>query len=274
MISTNRGESHLLSIIRSHESVCWYPSAGSDFRALLYLSKPFYEKHEELSSEQARLPDLFILTDYEASEVFQYGYSTVPLENSFGALRTGALTGGDILFRDVNTTFTVKRCERLFLPALEARTDLISSAVPRWYGHGCYMTVEVNSHGSKRLGKWETHVIYLYAENTAFAKNILMQNQIDVDYILRVRYGAAFGGSRVDGNWLFCLSDLLNVKYYITREFNASGNWERDIPALDYLRGESEIRLEPAKLTFFYHRVWYAGEPVSWGRVVKKPSKA
>lgn len=194
----------------------------------------FYKNHEELASENADLPDLFILTDAFAPEAIQYGRDrSVPKPGSFGLLHTDGLTEGDILFEDADTSFMVKRCDRILLPDLKARTDagLVRFDLPSWYGSGYYMTVEVDSHSSGKLGKWETHMIYLYAENTAFAKHILIQNRINVDYILRVRYGYGFGGSHVEGKWLFCLSDLLNVKYYIASYYDTTDNWETEIRA-------------------------------------------
>ncbi|MBO4426391.1 MAG: hypothetical protein J5776_05230, partial [Clostridiales bacterium] len=50
-------------VIKDYKHVCWYPSAGSDFRALLFLSDWYYKKNDVPMDEGQVLPDLFVMTD-------------------------------------------------------------------------------------------------------------------------------------------------------------------------------------------------------------------
>ena len=259
-----------LERIGRHKSICWYPSAGCDFRALLYLSRPFYAKHEELSAESVVFPDLFILTDYRESD-FREEYNEL-YPHHFDKLRKGTLKPGDKLFDDTRTRLTVKNIERFyisdFIKDIEEYKDWIDyGEISSCYGQGYYMTVKINSYNNrnKQLGTWETNVIYLYAENSTFAKNILLQHNINIDYIVRVKYGGNYGFSRgTHGKWLFYLADPLNVKYYISSADSDRQLTPGDANLLRYLKENSGIDFDEPKLTALYKRNWYYREPVTW----------
>lgn len=260
----------LLKELKRHKSICWYPSAGSDFRPLLYLSDSFYGKHEELSAENAVLPDLFVMTDYQALGYQDYSNDTDCDCQGIDKMQNGSLGRGDILFKDSNTSLTVKNISQFSVSDIEPQEELIySENIASCYGQGYYMTLQVDSQKSptKKLGTWEVDVIYLYAENTAFAKTILLQNQINIDYIVRVRYGGGFGWSKETyGLWLYYLADPLNVKYYISSINNNLRLGTGDDIAISYLEGESDVRLEMPQLTPLYQRNWYNEEIVEWYR--------
>lgn len=259
----------LLEEIGKHNSICWYPSAGSDLRPLLYLSRPFYDKHEELAGETAPLPDLFILTDYQMDHYEDYSHQSYFWRNSFDKIKDKTLKKGDILFSDHNTTFTTDKAVYFCIDDIDVNKELICFDIPPYYGQGCLMTINVDSHDSptKKLGQWKTAVIYLYAENTAFAKNILLQNGVNIDYIVRVRYGGGFGGSNgTFGHWLFYLADQLKVKYYISGCYNDIMVSE-DKDALEYIKGGRDITFEKAAVTEIYQRNWYYNEPVRWYKI-------
>lgn len=261
----------LLKELRKHKSICWYPSAGSDFRPLLYLSKSFYEKHEELSAENAVLPDLFIMTDCQALGYQNYSNYTACHHQEIDKMQNGLLKRGGVLFEDSSTRLTVKTISQFSISDIEPQEELIDSEkIASCYGQGYYMTLQIDSHGNptKALGTWEVDIIYLYAENTAFAKKILLQNQISIDYIVRVRYGGGFGGSNgTFGLWLYYLAGPLNVKYYVSSVYNDLRGDVGDDIAKSYLEVDSGTRFEMPQLTSLYSRKWYNGEPVEWYRV-------
>lgn len=271
---TNRSlinDNEMYSEIKKHKCVCWYPSAGSDLRPLLYLSEPFYKKHEELANEATTFPDLFILTDYYMKDYMDYSFTVFPYICSFDKLHNRTLNNGDIIFQDNRTTLTVNNIKEIVVNNVAAKMDLISQRISPVYGQGYYMTIKIDSHGTptKKLGTWETDVIYLYSENTAFAKEILIRNKIDIDYIVRVRYGGAFGGSRKTfGSWLFQLAEQLNVKYYVS-SINDLIYKNGDVIALKYLQQNTDFVPVKPSLIKLYEREWYKREPVAWYRVKK-----
>ena len=264
----------LLKELKKRESICWYPSAGSDFRPLLYLSRPFYEKHKELSADKAVFPDLFIMTDYQESEytgysdVYHYDYMRKYHPNNFDKISKGTLRRGDILYRDHCTILTVKDTMRINLDGLEAKKELVTAEIPDWYGQGYFITVEVNSFNSpsQKLGVWDADIVYLYAENTAFAKHILIKNQINIDFIVSVRYGGNFGGSTNFGGWLFYIADTLGVKYYISPPAHYIPDYQ-NADVMNYFKEAADISFVKPKLTPLYERNWYENEIVDWYRV-------
>ena len=48
----------------------------------------------------------------------------------------------------------------------------------------------------------------------------MIKNNVNVDYIIQVRYGENFGDSTVSGDWLYKLLKPLNTKYYLRNEFS------------------------------------------------------
>ena len=48
-----------------HEArIAWYPSAGTDFRALFYLNDVFLSANPTIEGEDPKEPDIFLYTDY------------------------------------------------------------------------------------------------------------------------------------------------------------------------------------------------------------------
>lgn len=271
-----------LNEVKKHKSICWYPSAGSDFRPLLYLSKPYYEKHEELAGEDAVLPDLFIMTDYQKHGFIDYSSSGSRVDynnirHNFDQRQAGPLKSNYMLFYDPCTSFTIKTIKKFELNDTEANKELTDDFyhAPSCYGQAYCMTIKVDSHKplSKKLGIWEIDIIYLYAENTTFAKKFLLRNRINIDYIVMVRYPGY--GNGASGIWIYYIADLLNVKYYVTNPYSDQYILEEgsgsvaDKAALEYLKGDSDISFKPPQRTPFYRIEWYKGELVVWYRVEK-----
>ena len=61
--------------IRQYKHICWYPSAGKDFRSLLFLSDWYFRNNELALDEGQELPDLFVFTDYQGlSDYYEEEY--------------------------------------------------------------------------------------------------------------------------------------------------------------------------------------------------------
>ena len=52
-----------IDTFKGEPRIAWYPSAGVDFRALLYLS-PQYAASDPVDVEEPQTPDIFLFTDY------------------------------------------------------------------------------------------------------------------------------------------------------------------------------------------------------------------
>ena len=200
-------------IIHEHSSICWYPSAGGDFRALLFLSRQYCEwKGVDICPEE--LPDLFVMSDCDHKNITYTG--------GHGLLNVEVLNAEDIfsvkcfdIYSDIHTTITasgIQVLNRLNIPCDDKLYGLSKSE-----NYGCAFLFKAHI-SSKQLGEWDADVLYLLVENTGFALRYLLPNRLSVDYIVCVRYGSSFGGSGLPGKWLLKLIPQLNVRYYLSNK--------------------------------------------------------
>lgn len=264
------GEKKLADIIARHNSVCWYPSAGGDLRALLYLSKQFFDKVERLNGFHGTLPDLFILTDYAPGGFYNYGYSYQPEIKSMQKMRDGTLKVGNRLFDDGTTSMTVTSMSKFVIEGIEPDRDAITDELDPVYGRCCYMRLQIRSTSfkeSRKLGTYCCDVVYVFAENTSFAKNFLLKNGIGIDWLVKIRYGGGFGGSNgTSGAWIYCLADRLGLKYAVT-------DVEKNLNIVDNEILEKYFDLAPdgiklPGLRVFFERNWYYNWRSYWTEVV------
>ena len=208
----------LEDIFKRHKHICWYPSAGADFRELLFLSEQ-YCKWKEVNIAADQLPDLFVLTDANPGD---FQFTMDEYYNPYGVSNIAVINGKKpymIKSKPLYRSFNRKTCITVeYMDILEGVDIPLSENTYRFkrsenYGKAFYMRVHIKS---KQLGEWNADVLYLLTENTGFALKYLIPKKISVDYIVRVRYGDAFGESVLNGEWLLKLIKPLNVKYFLS----------------------------------------------------------
>ena len=210
----------LIEVLKD-KTICWYPSAGEDFRPLLYLSEQYVSTRDAIKNISP-LPELFVFTDYHNS-YFDSNYKGLK------ALSEGTLRKGDYLFDDSvrgtlhfdckNTKIKVLSIKKIDIDISEFDHSLAGNEPSARYGTGYLMDVQIMSTDKTRiknnLGTYDMHILYIFAENSAFAE-IFLRESIRVDFLLRIRYGVSFGGSRdTDGEWLKYAAPKLGVKYFL-----------------------------------------------------------
>jgi len=201
------------SIIQNHKKICWYPSAGADFRTLLFLSKQYCAK-KNVNIDTNELPDLFVFTDCKPQDISfssKNGYTEINKLNCSIANEIKFLYAS----YDCQTIIRVNKicnCDDLNIPSNDNLFYLTKSEN---YGKVFYMQVHISSQS---LGEWDTDILYILIENTGFAFDFLIKNRVFVDYIVRVRYGDSFGGSALQGEWLLKLIKPLKVKYFLSNK--------------------------------------------------------
>ncbi len=187
----------LKKIIESKEkiNIAWYPSAGRDFRSLMYLS-PQYSKYNPALQKENIFPDIFIFTDY------------FPWENS-------DFLDSPIIHSDTKTIVKVEQIEELQSLNLPLDRGIIgitkgSSAT----GKVVFMKVHIQSN---TLGELSYPVIYAFVENEAFCSQILLKHNSEISHIIHVRYGGGCGGGGyATGVWLLNVLKKLHTKIFIT----------------------------------------------------------
>jgi hypothetical protein len=158
----------------------WYPSAGNDFRDLIFCSGEYPEINIA--------PELFIHTD---------------------CMPDFDLDVPNVVYKDRRTAVTLykeREFERLTVP----QTEFAHWESPE-AGRIILYRAEIISD---RFGKIERPLIYVICENEWFAAEFLIPNRITVETICHVRYG--FGGAAASGAWLLNVLKILRTRCFIS----------------------------------------------------------
>lgn len=207
--------SRFLAGFEREPNICWYPSAGHDFRDLLYLSRS-YAEHDPATWPEADPPDLFMHTDY------------YPYERS-------DFLDHPVVHIDTRTVIRVEKIEEVARLPLPRHPELIHFPEPnRASGRVIYLRLGVHSD---RLGKVpDAHVLYAFVENTAFCAEVMIPRGATLSHLIHIRYGGGFGGSSAGGAWLSGVIGRLGCRTLITD--GRLGNWQHG--------DHSALRLYPA----------------------------
>ncbi len=162
--------------------VLWYPSAGNDFRDLIFCSGEY--PGIDIT------PELFVHTD------------CMP---DFDLDTPGAV------YKDRHTAVTLykeREFDRMTVPQME---------FAHWKSHDAGRIILYRAEIiSDRFGKIEQHLLYVVCENEWFAAEFLIPNRIAVETVCRVRYGSGFGGAAASGAWLLNVLKILRTRYFIS----------------------------------------------------------
>lgn len=263
---------YLLDVIAAHRSVCWYPSAGSDFRLLGYLTKYNLEGFDE-DKRPSPLPDLFILTDYSAEKYVNYADQLLcPRRSDFDKLAKGTIRPGDVLFEQYRTLLRVKSVKAIKPLGIGCTEELINRQTSELYGQGFLMRVEVNCNMDGERVRYQCDTVYLFAENTSFAADFLFKNKVRIDWIVKIRYGGGFGGSQdTDGLWLAELAGALGTKYFISSPgLSRSSPFGGDEQALEIMRKVYGGDLPKVKFVSFASTEWYDKQIAVWYKTAER----
>jgi len=194
--------------------IAWYPSAGGDFRDLLYLS-PAYRASHPLAVEEPALPDLFLHTDHWPFDppgwLPQYGAAFS--ERGDACFPSGASPPSTLVFSDTRTRISVLESEELARIDLPVPRELVSFSEPKpHHGRALFLWVEVQS---ERFGRWQAPLIFAFVENTGFCVDGLLTSGRPISHVIHVRYGGGFGGSLASGAWLRSVLGRLGCEYFI-----------------------------------------------------------
>lgn len=160
----------------------WYPSAGPDFRDLVFCSG------EYPGVDVA--PELFVHTD--SSPQFDMSAPGRVHEDAHTAV----------------TLHPVREFDRLTVPRREfAHFDSEDA------GRIALYRAEVVSD---RFGSFARPLVYAACENEWFAAKFLAPNRIAAAVVCHVRYGSGFGGAAASGAWLLRALKPLRTRFFIS----------------------------------------------------------
>lgn len=232
-----------LANFRGDPRIAWYPSAGEDFRDLLYLH-PNFSQRMPAETPEPEPPDLFLHTDY-------FPWST----SRFLDHRR--------LHFDDRTSVTLQSFEEL--PRCDLPLDGKIVTFPNGSaatGRVLFMEVEVSSNV---IGTFTAPVLYVFAENGAFCAKRILPNAGKLSHVIHIRYGGGCGGGgKSTGIWLLNILGKVGCECFITdsRYSRQSGD-ERTYACYPELTGPEDtsglqtIRVLPSQS-------WSGYGPVSW----------
>ena len=179
--------------------LAWYPSAGADFRDLLYLHRDFREHWPGGQGEPAA-PDLFLHTDYCVLGVHDF-------------------LDRPLVHEDHGCRITVEAIQELPPPGVPFHGELVAFGPNAATGRMVFVELEV---WSDRLGQFRVPVVYAFVENAAFCARCLLWGGARVSHVVQVRYGHGLGGGRTGPEWVRRQLPRLGAEVFVTDE--AEGN--------------------------------------------------
>ena len=189
------GLNQWLKAHRGSPRIAWYPSAGEDYRDIVFLSERYRHLNPALLPEPAE-PAIFLHTDYLAG----VGNYFTPFE-------------GHVLMTDAHRT-TIRVLHREVLPPLRLafHPDLVDCHPSPELGKVSFMILGIQSD---RLGHWEVPLIYAAVENTAMA-DLMLRRKARVSHMVQMRFGHNLGGGRIHPGFLTRLVKPLKTEAFVT----------------------------------------------------------
>jgi hypothetical protein len=230
-----------LAVHNGEPRIAWYPSAGNDFRALLYLSSHYADAFPA-SKPEPTAPDMFVFTDYLPYREPKY-------------------SKGYVVKDDGKTLMTIADIEEL--PRLELPLHSEHVVFPdagRAIGRVFFMIVEITSNV---LGSYAYPVLYVVSSNEAFCCEVLLPHNARISHIIHVRYGAALGGSRTTGIWITHAIKPLLTEVLVMDRYNG---WRKaDLNVLDYCKAlPSQIDYNLRPIRTVPELLWSDHGDVTW----------
>jgi len=234
-----------LNGFKGEPRIAWYPSAGEDFKALLYLH-PNYSQLNPADRQEPAPPDLFLFTDY------------YPWQDS-------TFLDNNVIFSSNKTRVIIESIEALPNLNLPLHVGIVdfpegSTATDK----AIFLQIRVESD---TLGIINYPVIYAFAENEAFYCQKLVPKKATISHIIHVRYGGGLGGGgKSNGVWLLNVLNTLSCEMFIT---DGRHQWQSgDTLAMDYCASiprENTSVLTPIRTIESEH--WSGYGDVSWNLV-------
>ncbi len=257
----------ILDVIEKHKSICWYPSAGDDFRPLIFFNPYTYEDLEIPMDKDQVFPDLFILTDvlypsmYPMDFIFDKSVANLAELNDPEAWK-----GMTMLYDGLHTRISIKRIRKLKKMVFSLSKETLSYDYDNHDNYGnvfCFDThVRSKRYGSSEWNEWDVTVLYVVVENMVFARDFLMKNSISVDYLPVVRYGESMGGALLGPNWIRNILGYLKCKYFICNPC-----YREEARDMSYFEGYNISPTKLEEIKRINKEKWSDYEEIIWNRV-------
>jgi hypothetical protein len=181
--------------------ICWYPSAGLDFRHIAYFEffdNPWFQPTDK--------PTIYIFTDHNLDNEINTPFQT-----------------NCILYQDNRNgqerQIKIKLSQEIQLkqPFYSPNTSLLHSERDKYSGKVFLVILELYFHYLNRKCIVEVPIVYFAHENMDFLFNFLLKYQIHVNYLIHINDGGgSIGGSNAPMNFIYRFQDLLKITNVIS----------------------------------------------------------
>lgn len=177
-------------------NVCWYPSAGLDFRHIRLLEE------ESIRDPASNPPLIFVHTD-------------VSLPRKWNGADSRLLARGDEIdhgmrvadVREIRTKEVIREISR----------EVCDFGFVENIGRVFLFSVEIRPLFNRSADSVHVPIIYFTAENLTFLVRVLLANQIPVNTLVHIcDGGATLGGSRIPMNFIYQVADVLGIEHVIS----------------------------------------------------------
>jgi hypothetical protein len=191
--------STFVSSLKHEPRIAWYPSAGTDFRALFYVNDAFQSKYPPINAIDPKEPDLFLYTDYGSySETFEQ------------ILFHGA---NPIVHDDGRSKVTLSNIEQLNpLQFLRYADYRLNDENKKYFNRVFFFNATIESD---EFGSITKPVLYAFSCNEQICSELLIPKKAKISHVIHVRYGHGFGGGNSSGHWLQHVLSELHCEVYI-----------------------------------------------------------
>jgi hypothetical protein len=187
-------------------NLCWYPSAGFDFRHIV---------HFELDADDSKnKPAIYLMTDpaielYSQNNVFPFHCDNTLYESA-----------------DQSRKLIVKDCHPVYLkqelgfwPFNSENFEnglLHENFNDQYSGNVYFILAELSAFLNRRKVKIEIPIFYFTYENMDFLLNFLLPNGIQIHHLIHIKDGSGYGGSRYPMHFIYQFHRQLKIKQVIS----------------------------------------------------------
>jgi hypothetical protein len=221
--------------------ICWYPSAGFDFRHIAH-----FETYSNDNFNVENKPTIYLFTDHNIE-----GYIE---QNQGNPFRSGRVLYQD-KYGNKKRTLTIISSKEITLKKDfynpfkykgQFDTGLLFFNKDKFSGKVFFIIAELSFLHNYRRTKIEIPIFYFTYENMNFLMDFLFLYQMKVNYLIHIKDGGgSFGGSNIPMNFIYQFQDTLKITNVISDESinEKVFNYQKDIRLIEeYLMRDKKER--------------------------------
>jgi hypothetical protein len=259
-VEPDQAQIRRVTIDSGRKALCWYPSAGNDFRHIKMLEE------EGLNDQAATPPLVYLHTDIMLPR------------NRDDSSNPRLLASNDQIGPGIRVGRVIEVHPKRIIK--DVSKEVCSWKADENTGRVFLLEVEMETVHRGRLIRMPVPVLYFVAENLSFLVQAFLRYQIRVDTLIHIKDGGgSMGGSQIPMNFIYQADSILRIKRVICDQSPEAKtfNTRTDFRVLmhEFMRHESR---EDRDLTRVFHehireisesdvRATWDGQRIDTGRI-------